>query len=152
MRLPVPGGEVILPTAGSKAAHDAFRFGSARRAGDTLYLSGVIIGRRPDEGRDVADFKQQVRRGFDRMRISLEAGCATFADVAKVTSFHVWASPDFTGSRDEQFAAFSEVLGEYIAAPYPAWTAVGTTGLLGDGGIVEVEMIAHIRDQTCEAS
>jgi hypothetical protein len=26
--------------------------------------------------------------------------------------------------------------------PKPAWTAVGTTGLLADAGIVEVQMIA----------
>lgn len=28
--------------------------------------------------------------------------------------------------------------------PYPAWTAVGTTGLLSDGGIVEIQLIARV--------
>ena len=27
--------------------------------------------------------------------------------------------------------------------PWPAWTAVGTTGLLGSGGIVEIQLIVH---------
>jgi len=145
LRLPTPGGEVILPNAGAQAAHDRMRFATARRVGDTLYVSGVIIGRRPDEGRDAEAFRAQVRRGFANLRLTLDAACASFADVAKVTSFHVWNSPDFAGTRDEQFALFSEVLGEFIAPPYPAWTAVGTTGTLADSGIVEVELIAHVR-------
>ena len=33
-----------------------------------------------------------------------------------------------------------------MRGPKPAWTAVGTTGLLGEGGIVEVQMIAQIPD------
>jgi hypothetical protein len=32
-----------------------------------------------------------------------------------------------------------------MKAPYPAWTAVGTTGLLSDSGIVEVQLIAKVR-------
>jgi hypothetical protein len=40
----------------------------------------------------------------------------------------VWQGPDFVGSRDEQFKAFEDVIGEFMKSPYPAWTAVGTTG------------------------
>jgi len=29
------------------------------------------------------------------------------------------------------------------AAPHPAWTAVGTSGLIRENGIVEVQMIAY---------
>jgi enamine deaminase RidA (YjgF/YER057c/UK114 family) len=32
-----------------------------------------------------------------------------------------------------------------VKSPYPAWTAVGTTGLLADGGIVEVQLIATVK-------
>ncbi|HWW57060.1 MAG TPA: Rid family hydrolase [Sphingopyxis sp.] len=149
--LPVAGGEVILPTSGAQRAHDLYRFAAARRSGNILYLSGVIIGRGPGVGRDVEQFKSQVRRAFVHLETTLAAGCATFGDVVKVTSFHVWDSPDFSGGRDAQFAAFSEVLGEFIAPPYPAWTAVGTTGLLAEGGIVEVELVAHLApgDRAC---
>ena len=45
----------------------------------------------------------------------------------------------------EQFDAFESVIGEFMQAPYPAWTAVGTTGLLSDGGIVEVQLIARVK-------
>jgi enamine deaminase RidA (YjgF/YER057c/UK114 family) len=60
-----------------------------------------------------------------------------------INSFHVWNGPDFTGSKDAQFEAFNQVKEEFMHGPHPAWTAVGSTGLLGTGGIVEVQIIAH---------
>ena len=144
LRLPAPHGEVILPNDASKRAHDENRYAAVRRVDNMLYLSGLIIGRRDSEGRDAAAFKLQVRRGLERLKATLEAGGAGFKDVVMINSFHVWNSPNFTGTRDEQFAIFEEVIGEFMQAPYPAWTAVGTTGLLSDGGIVEVQLIARI--------
>jgi enamine deaminase RidA (YjgF/YER057c/UK114 family) len=32
---------------------------------------------------------------------------------------------------------------EFMPAPHPAWTAVGTTGLLAEDGVVEIQMIAY---------
>ena len=61
-----------------------------------------------------------------------------------INSFHVWQGPDFEGTKSEQFALFEEVAGNYMKSPYPAWTAVGTTGLLGTNGIVEVQLIARV--------
>ncbi len=29
--------------------------------------------------------------------------------------------------------------------PYSAWTAIGTTGLVPDNGIVEIQVIAHLK-------
>lgn len=144
LHIPAPGGEVILPTPADKRAHDRYRFAAARRVGDTLYLSGVIVFRAPGEANDVAAFKAQTRRAMERLKAALTASGATFQDVVMINSFHVWDSPNFAGSRDEQFDAFDEVVGEYIKSPYPPWTAVGTTGTLADTGIVEVQMIAHV--------
>jgi enamine deaminase RidA (YjgF/YER057c/UK114 family) len=146
LKIPAPGGEVILPDARAKEAHDEFRYAAARRVDNMLYVSGVIVNRRPDEGRDVQAFKLQVRRALERLKTTLAASGATFADVVMINSFHVWQGPNFTGTRDEQFAAFEEVIGDFMKSPYPAWTAVGTTGLLSDGGIVEVQLIARVPD------
>ena len=143
IRLPTPGGEVILPNAGAKKAHDEWRYAAARRAGDTLYVSGVVVFRAPGEANDAEAFKAQARRGFEQLKKVLTASGATFADVAMINSFHVWEGPNFAGTKDQQFAAFEEVVGEYLKAPYPAWTAVGTTGLLGETGLVEVQLIVH---------
>ncbi len=147
LKLPAPGGEVVLPDEGAKKSHDEYRFAAARRVGDMVYLSGVIVYRGAGEGNDVAAFKLQVRRALERLRRNLEAAGSDFQHVAMINSFHVWQGPNFDGTRDQQFGAFEEVIGEFMKAPYPAWTAVGTTGLLGDGGIVEVQLIARVRKE-----
>lgn len=144
MRIPARSGEVILPDEASKGRYDEFRYAAARRVDNTLYVSGVIIGRRDNEGRDVEAFKTQTRRGLTRLKTILEAAGASFQDVVMINSFHVWQGPNFNGTRDEQFGAFESVIGEFMKPPYPAWTAVGTTGVLSEGGIVEVQLIARI--------
>jgi enamine deaminase RidA (YjgF/YER057c/UK114 family) len=145
LRIPAPGGEVILPNEGAKQNHDQWRFAAVRRVGDMVYVSGVIVYRAPNEGTDVAAFKAQTRRALERLRKNLEAANSDFQHVVMINSFHVWQGPDFSGTRDEQFQAFEDVIDEFIKPPYPAWTAVGTTGLLGSGGIVEVQLIAKVR-------
>jgi enamine deaminase RidA (YjgF/YER057c/UK114 family) len=145
LKIPTPGGEVILPDHGSKLNHDEWRFAAVRRDGDTLYVSGVIVHRARNEGTDVAAFKLQTRRALERLKKNLEAANSDFQHVVMINSFHVWQGPDFTGTRDEQFQAFEDVIGEFMKPPYPAWTAVGTTGLLGTGGIVEVQLIAKVK-------
>ena len=142
--LPAPHGAVILPNENAKRAHDECRYAAVRRVDNMLYISGVIVGRREGEGKDAAAFKLQVDRGFQRLKGVLEAAGATFNDVVMINSFHVWQGPDFEGTKSEQFALFEEVAGNYLKPPYPAWTAVGTTGLLGSGGIVEVQLIARV--------
>ena len=145
VKLPAPGGEVVLPDEGAKKSHDEMRYAAVRRVGDTLYLSGVIVNRRDGEGNDAAAFKLQARRALERLRRNLEAAGSDFQHVVMINSFHVWNGPNFAGTRDEQFQAFESVIGEFMKAPYPAWTAVGTTGLLSDGGIVEVQLIANVK-------
>jgi enamine deaminase RidA (YjgF/YER057c/UK114 family) len=144
LRIPAPHGEVILPTKSAKQSYDEMRYAAVRRVDDTLYLSGQIIGRRDGEGNDAAAFKLQVRRGFERLKATLEAAGASFNDVVMINSFHVWNSPHFAGTRDEHFAIVEEVVGEFIKPPYPAWTAVGTTGLLWDAGLIEIQLIARV--------
>lgn len=142
--IPAPNGAVILPSALEKEGYDEYRYAAVRRVDNMLYLSGVVMGPREKEGTDVAAFKEQVRRGFERINASLAASGASFADVVMVNSFHVWDSPNFTGTRDQHWDAFYEVAADYIKAPYPAWTAIGTNGLLAKRGLVEVQMIARL--------
>jgi enamine deaminase RidA (YjgF/YER057c/UK114 family) len=76
----------------------------------------------------------------------LESAGATFKDVVMINSFHVWEGPNFQGTKDQHFALVEEVADTYLKPPYPAWTAVGTTGLLGTNSIVEVQLIARVPD------
>ncbi|HKU14717.1 MAG TPA: Rid family hydrolase [Steroidobacteraceae bacterium] len=144
MIIPAPHGSVILPDKDAKDSYDEFRYAAARRVDNTLYISGVVIGPREGEKRDAAAFKQQVHRGFLRLKQILEASGASFKDVVMINSFHVWESPYFEGTKMQHFGLFEEVADTYLKPPYPAWTAVGTTGLLGTNSIVEVQLIARL--------
>jgi enamine deaminase RidA (YjgF/YER057c/UK114 family) len=145
IRIPSSGGEVIIATAADKAtAYDQYHFSPSRRVGDTLYISGVVVGRRNGEGKDADAFKAQVRRAFHRIQTTLNAAGASFDDVVMLNTFHVWQGPNFEGDRAAQFAAFSAVKDEFMKPPYPAWTAIGTTSLIPDNGIVEIQAIVHL--------
>ncbi|RZJ95792.1 MAG: RidA family protein [Brevundimonas sp.] len=142
-QIPAPGGAVIIPGPGGQRAHDEVGYAPARRVGDTLYISGAIVGRAPDEGNDLAAFETQVRRTLTHLNRTATAAGVTLNDVAMMNSFHVWDGPNFTGTKDQQIEIIARVWREFADGPRPAWTAVGTTGLLGEGGIVEIQLIVH---------
>ena len=141
--IPSAGGEVILPSEGDVYAYENYRYAAGRRAGDYLYLSGVVAGPRDGEAHDVPAFKEQLRRAFRRLQATLRAAGVDFKDVVMINSFHVWEGPDFSGTKDQHFEAVEDVMGEFWTKPFPAWTAVGTTSLLGEHSIVEIQMIAY---------
>ncbi|HYE45915.1 MAG TPA: RidA family protein [Caulobacter sp.] len=142
--IPAPGGSVIIPTPRHQQSYDTYRYAPARRVGDTLYVSGVILFRGQGEGNDLAAFEAQARRAYKHLDVVLKAAGASFDDVVMVNSFHVWEGPNFTGTRDQQIEIMNKVRAEFTSAPHPAWTAVGTTGLLAPTGIVEIQLIAQL--------
>jgi len=146
--IPSPGGEVVIHSPGAQRNYDEYKFAPARRAGDFYYISGVIAGPRGGEARDAAALTDQTRRAFRSIEQILKADGLTFADVVMINTFHVWNGPGFKGTRDEQFAAFAKAKDEFMSPPHPAWTAVGTTGLLADDGVVEIQMIAYAPKKT----
>jgi enamine deaminase RidA (YjgF/YER057c/UK114 family) len=146
-RIPSSGGEVLITHPGEQRAYDEIRFAPARRVGDTLYISGVIVAVPPGAPAGPEELKAATRRTFRLIERLLKAAGSSFADVAMLNTFHVWTSPHFAGTRDEHFAAFSAVKDEFMPPPHPAWTAVGTNGLLADTGLVEVQVIAHVPAQ-----
>ncbi len=143
IRIPAPGGEIYISSAGEQGAYNAYTFAPARRAGDMLYISGVIAGKAPGVEGDVEAYKAGLRHAFKRLERTLKAAGASFDDVVMINSFHVFDSPHFRGTKEEHFAAVLAVKAEFMRAPHPAWTAVGTTGLLSDSGLVEIQMIAR---------
>ncbi|MDG2523125.1 Rid family hydrolase [Caulobacter segnis] len=144
VKIPAPGGEVIIPNARSQQSYDNIKYAPARRAGDTVYVSGVIIAPAPDEPKDVVGLKASARRAFKAVDELLKAAGGSWDDVVMVNSFHVWESPNFTGTRMDHVTVMNEVRGEFTQAPHPAWTAVGTSGLLAPTGVIEMQVIAHI--------
>jgi enamine deaminase RidA (YjgF/YER057c/UK114 family) len=141
--IPAPGGGVALVGPGDRESYDRFNYAPIRRAGDHLYISGVIIGSAPDAPKTRETFKEGARRALRYLRNRLAAFDATFDDVVMINSFHDWTAEEFKGDRLAQLNALNEAKREFMKAPHPAWTAVGTSGLLAPGGVVEVQMIAY---------
>ena len=110
---------------------DKIGWADAVIAGDTVYISGVIAGTRPgDDGLEPA-----YTRAFDTLTGILARAGVTWSDVVEVRSFHT--------DPNAQINAMAAVKRRYRAAPDPAWTAVGTSGLLAPNGITEIALIAH---------
>jgi enamine deaminase RidA (YjgF/YER057c/UK114 family) len=144
LRIASHGGEVVIASERAELMYKNFKFAASRRVDKTIYLSGVIAGPERGEGRDVEAFKNQLRRAFGEIGATLSGAGAGFSHVAMINTFHVWASDNFQGDRNAQLGAFIEVKDEFMPPPHPAWTAVGTTGLATDSGVVEIQMIAQL--------
>jgi enamine deaminase RidA (YjgF/YER057c/UK114 family) len=92
----------------------------------TIYLSGIVVG--PDA--DEAAFNRAYRRISD---ILIRAG-ASWEDVVDVTSFHT--------DIDAQVGPMSAVQKQYLAPPFPAWTAIQVSRLYLPEGKTEIKVVA----------
>ncbi|BBX28289.1 RidA family protein [Mycolicibacterium alvei] len=126
MRLVVP--EWMQPM------YDAHHFAPAVIDGDHLRCSGMM-GLRPDLTLP-EEPQAQFTQAFENLRGLLAEAGLTFADVVDITSFHV--------DLQHHIQAFGAVKDQFVAAPYPAWTAVGVTEL-AMGALAEIKILARMR-------
>ena len=117
----------------TKAIYDAFHFSQATRVGDTIWVSGQT-GIDPATMTPAEGIEAQTRLAFDNVRTVLEAAGATMDDIVELTTFHL----DLQGD----VPVFSAVKDEYIAEPYPSWSAVGVTQLALPELLVEIRVVA----------
>lgn len=122
-----------------------YNFSPAVRAGDYIYVSGAVASARGNDGAPIGreEFKASVRRAFEGIKGILAAGGADVNNIIKITSFHVFDSPLISIDKSDQVVAMAEVKNEYVGEPHPAWTAIGTTALLPDRGLVEIDVIVY---------
>ncbi|MBP3085764.1 RidA family protein [Mycolicibacterium fortuitum] len=115
--------------------YDAHHFAPAVIDGEHLRCSGMI-GMRPDMSVP-DDPRAQFTQAFSNLEGLLTEAGLTFADVVEITSYHV--------GLQQHVQIFGEVKDEFVAAPYPAWTAVGVTELAMPGALVEIQITARMR-------
>ncbi|WP_425408712.1 Rid family hydrolase [Hyphococcus sp.] len=139
---PYGGGAVYLNDA-HREANDKWGYAGAYRAGDYVYLSGVVAGAWGGEPMDDAAFRENLRQVFKRADDVLGAADASLEDVVEIISFHVWGSPMFSGDKRAHMEALAEVKREFMPAPHPAWSAIGVSELLPNNGVVELRMVAY---------
>lgn len=97
-----------------------------------VYLSGVPAYLAPGE----TDLDKAFTRAFEDLGRTLVRAGVSWDDVVQVNSVHT----DVNG----QIEAMVKVKNRYMKGKPPAWTAVGTNGLLQPGGIAEITLVAHI--------
>jgi enamine deaminase RidA (YjgF/YER057c/UK114 family) len=107
-------------------------FSDAIIAGDTVYLSGVVVGLRPGE----TDLAAAYTRAFDHIGATLNRAGVSWDDVVDITSYHT----DLT----TQMPAIVAVKNRHVKAPFPAWTAIGVSRLIPDRGLTEIKLVAKL--------
>jgi 2-iminobutanoate/2-iminopropanoate deaminase len=128
----VPAGterEVVHPQ-GWKRSPNPYSY--AIRAGDTLFLAGLVSRNGADNAFVAGDVRVQTRTIMENARQLLEAAGMTFANIVSARVY-------LTNAGD--FAAMNEVYGEYFPSAPPARATV-KCGLAGPEAVVEITFIA----------
>jgi enamine deaminase RidA (YjgF/YER057c/UK114 family) len=115
---------------GARAYQEKWGFSDAVIAGDTIYMSGIVAGQRPGED----GLEPAYERVYRRIAAILARAGASWDDVVDMTSFH----SDVEG----QIEAMAAVHKRHVKAPYPAWTAIGVSRILGKG-LTEIKITAR---------
>lgn len=112
-----------------------WHFSPVLLSGDFAFFSGQT-GTHPD-GSVSPDPEQQFRDAFRFLGANLAAADLGFGDIVEMTTYHV--------ELRRHLEVFIKVKDEHIKEPYPAWSAIGVTGLITEGALVEIRIIARCR-------
>ena len=123
--------EHIVPPA-QQPFYDAWHFAPAVVHDGIMFLSGVT-GMGPD-GRCVDDAETQFTQLFDSITLVLAEASMTWADVIEMTSWHTDMA---------ELGVFHQVRDRFVVEPWPAWTAIGCTGLATPDARAEVRIVAR---------
>ena len=103
-------------------------------SGGHIFLTGMTGG--DLQGGMPEDPETQIRNAFEKIGLILREVNLTLHSLVEMTTYHI-------GLRSH-FALFDAIRLEYLAEPYPAWTAVEVAGLRREGAIIEIRAIASI--------
>jgi reactive intermediate/imine deaminase len=133
---PAPGGHVphkrfFAPDLPEPISH----FADAVRAGNLLFISGIISVDKSGNVLGEGDAAEQTRVILENMKTLLTMSRATFADVVKVTVF-------LTNIDDR--AKINPIRQQYFGESRPASSLVEVSKLVVPGCLVEIEAIAVV--------
>ena len=115
---------------GSRRFQEQLGYADAVIAGDTVYLSGVVVGQRDGETLEAA-----YERTYRQVGEILKRAGVGWSDVVDVTSFHT--------DVNAQIQAMAAVQKRHMAGRIPAWTAIDVDRLIPDRGITEIKIVAR---------
>ncbi|PZO51094.1 MAG: hypothetical protein DCF16_12025 [Alphaproteobacteria bacterium] len=125
--------ETIVPLQW-RSTYEEYHFAPAVRAGDYVFLSGVVAAP-VGGGTNEEAFEAGYDRAFAVIAAVLAEADAEWSDVVDITTYHT--------DLPAQFEVFARVKDRYVPEPYPAWTAIDVDRLLLDEGVVEIRVIAY---------
>jgi enamine deaminase RidA (YjgF/YER057c/UK114 family) len=111
-------------------------YSHAIRCGDTLYIAGQVAFDEANQVVGVGDPRAQAARVWQNIRLAVEAGGGTLADIVKITVFlkDVRHAPAEISVREELFES----------GRYPICTLVQVANLGLPDLLMEVDAIAHL--------
>ena len=113
---------------GARRFQEEWGFSDAVVTGDTIFLSGIVVGQRQSEQLGAA-----FERVYGRIGEILKRAGASWDDVVDLSSFHT--------DVEAQVPAMAAAHKKFVKPPYPAWTAIGVAKILGNG-IAEIKVVA----------
>ena len=123
--------DVILPES-MQQSYNNFHFAPAARHNGVVYCSGQIGTNAQGKVPDTAE--EEFHNAWKMVGEILQAADMGYENIIEFTSYHV--------DMHDHLGAFMKVKDEYIKEPWPAWTAIGTTGLAVPGARVEIRVMA----------
>lgn len=140
--VPTRTGMVAIP-ASLEPDVAQFHYAPARRAGDFVFLSGIVVSNPQAEPMDEPAFCDALRNVFGQISRLLAACGSHLDDVTELQMFHVFDSAHLALDKNGQLAAIARVRDEFFGAPYPAAVELGVAELNPPGGIVEIKATAY---------
>lgn len=134
-------GKVVVPASLLEDV-EQFHYAPARRAGDFVYLSGIVACNDSSTPMGAEGFRNELRRVFTLIERLLNACGARMEDVVELQMFHVFNSDRLTLDKAGQLAAIAAVRDEFFPAPYPAAIELAVADLNPVGGLVEIKATA----------
>jgi len=135
-----PQKQTLMPEdEAARAFQEQFGYSQAVIHGDTIFMSGLILGP-PQDGETR---EEAYDRSFQYLGRILERAGSSWDDVVDIISFH----RDIPAS----LPALAEVKSRYIKAPFPTWTVIGTTGLYTPDGEIEIKITARLSPMAANA-
>ncbi|RIX27129.1 Rid family hydrolase [Sphingomonas edaphi] len=124
---------VIMPeNARQRQIQEQIGWANAVVSNGIVYVSGVPAYLAPGE----TDMEAAFAKAFDAIGNTLRRAGVSWDDVVELRTYHT--------DPNAQIEAFAKVKNRYMKSPPPAWSAIGTSGLLQPGALVEIAVVAHV--------
>lgn len=128
--------KMIVP-ASLKERTEQMQFAPAVRAGDMVYLSGVIASLKEGETPSNEAYFRGADEAFGEIDAILKEAGGTFADIVDMTGYHI--------DPNSHLGPVMQAKAKWMPGPYfSAYTLIGISELFDPLGFVEIKVRAYI--------